>query len=157
MTHNEIRDTVNKRISIEIFIYQRSHSFLLLTFFETVSHWITLYIIQSLQKENKKRERERSLRNLSVSISSLLSQRNSTLCTKNSWETAGFGCGMKGGSSGESSAINIFICPRFGSVRLGSARLGSTRLCSAPMTEVYEGRKEPSSRDIVHGRGRLDN
>lgn len=155
MTHNEIRDTVNKRISIEIFIlHQRSHSSYFLRNCLPLNHIIYHTIFT---KKKTKRERERRLRNLSVSISSLLSQRNSTLCTKNSWETAGFGCGMKGGSSGESSAINIFICPRFGSVRLGSARLGSTRLCSAPMTEVYEGRKEPSSRDIVHGRGRLDN
>lgn len=126
--HDEIRDTVNKRISIEIFIlHQRSHSFLLLTFFETVSHWITLYIIQSLQKENKKREREVSEISLyqyhpffhNVTQRCVQRTRGKPLDSVVEWKEAAVA------NPRQLTFLFALGSARFGSTRLDSALLGS--------------------------------
>lgn len=126
---------LTNEISIEIFIT----SFLFT--FETISP-ITLYIVQSLQKSKRKQKERKvgsvwtNLRNLCINIipSFNVTQR----CVQRTRGKPLDSVGMKGGSS-ESSQLTFLFA------------LG------APPDDGSLPRKEASSRDIVHGRGRLDN
>lgn len=127
MTHNEIRDTVNKRISIEIFIlHQRSHSSYFLRNCLPLNHIIYHTIFT---KKKTKREREREVSEISlyqyhpffhnVTQRCVQRTRGKPLDSVVEWKEAAVA------NPRQLTFLFALGSARFGSTRLDSALLGS--------------------------------